>query len=201
MTILNINISTIVSLVSLLFGDRVNGWQPLHEAVFKSDITWVKKIVADEACDIDAQSKAGISPLHIAVKTRNLAMVNYLLEHGADVDIQDRHGYTPLHYAISQRRLKIVMALVGHDADVNLANDVGITPLQQAAYSNDFAIVDFLLDHGADPDRLNANGINACELAYIKGNFSMAHHLLAWTHGTCGVYADELHIMKKGEER
>ncbi|WP_456453091.1 ankyrin repeat domain-containing protein [Hydrogenimonas sp.] len=189
-------------LFSMAFADEVNGWQPLHESVYHDDINATRHIVEETECDIDAQSKAGISPLHVAVKTRNLPLVNYLLDHGADVDIQDNNGYTPLLYAISQRRLKIVQTLVLHDADVNLANNAGITPLQQAAYSNDFAIVDYLLMNGADPDILNKNGVNACELAYLKGNFSMAHHLKAWTHGVCGKYADELEETnepKKGE--
>ncbi|WP_457597031.1 ankyrin repeat domain-containing protein [Hydrogenimonas sp.] len=179
-------------LLSALFGDEVNGWEPLHEAVYKDDMNATRHLVEEEHDDIDAQSKAGISPLHIAVKTRNLGMVDYLLDHGADVDIQDNNGYTPLLYAISQRRLEIVKSLVRHDADVNLANASGITPLQQAAYTNDFAIVDFLLRHGADADALNRSGINACELAYLKGNYAMAHHLKSWTHGVCGKYADEL---------
>ena len=185
----------------LLFADSVNGWKPLHEAVYRNDFKLLKKIVEKDKCDVDSQSKAGISALHIAVKTRNLKMVNYLLDHGVDVDIQDKNGYTPLHYAISARRLKIVRALIMHDADVNLANNAGITPLQQAAYSNDFSIVDFLLDHGADPKVLNANGINACELAYLKGNISMAHHLLFYTNGKCGEYVDELNNISNGGDR
>jgi len=196
---MNKSIIVLIILSSLLFADSVNGWKPLHESVYKNDFELMKKIVEKDKCDIDSQSKAGISALHIAVKTRNLAMVDYLLDHGADVDIQDKNGYTPLHYAISSHHIKIVKALVMHDADVNLANNAGITPLQQAAYSNDFSIVDFLLDHGADPNILNANGINACELAYLKGNFSMANHLLFYTDGECGKYVDELNTVKKGD--
>ncbi len=178
--------------------DSVNGWQPLHEAVYSGDMKRMKKILSQKECDPDVQSKAGISPLHVAVKVRNLNMVNYLLDHGADVDIQDNNGYTPLHYAVSQHRLKIVESLVRHEADTNLANSAGITPLQQAAYSNDFQIVDFLLRNGADPELKNLNGINACELAYIKGNYAMAEHLKPFTHGTCGLYLNEL---KKEEKR
>jgi len=179
-----------------LFADSVNGWRPLHEAVYEADMNRTRSIVEQGECDIDAASKAGISPLHIAVKTRNLPMVEYLLAHGADVDAQDNNGYTPLLYAIGQHRLAIVRALIRHDADIDLANGAGITPLQQAAYGNDFAIVDLLLENGADPELLNEKGLNACELAYIRGNFSMAHHLRPYTKGECGVYADELNTTK-----
>ncbi|WP_457593271.1 ankyrin repeat domain-containing protein [Hydrogenimonas sp.] len=175
-----------------LHADSGNGWQPLHEAVYSGDMAKMKKIVGQKSCDLDAQSKAGISPLHIAVKVRNLKMVNYLLDHGADVDIQDNNGYTPLLYAVSQHRMKIVRSLIRHDADANLANSAGITPLQQAAYSNDFQIVDFLLRNGADPELKNLNGVNACELAYVKGNFAMAEHLKPFTRGECGIYLNEL---------
>ena len=181
--------------------DEVNGWKMLHESVFSGDMNATRREVEKLHCDIDAQSKAGISPLHIAVKTRNLAMVDYLLDHGADVDIQDGNGYTPLLYAIAQRRIEIVRSLVRHDADVNLANDAGITPLQQAAFTNDFAIVDFLLQNGAAPDLLNKNGINACELAYIKGNFAMAKHLGYYTHGACEIYADDLNVTQTKNEK
>ncbi|WP_353662357.1 ankyrin repeat domain-containing protein [Hydrogenimonas sp. SS33] len=192
------------TLLSLLFvavqADPVNGWEPLHEAVFADDLNKTREMVEQKHCDIDAQSKAGISALHIAVKTRNLPMVIYLVEHGADVDIQDNNGYTPLLYAVAQRRIKIVKYLVMHDADVNEANHAGITPLQQAAYSNAYTIVDYLLKHGADPDLTNANGVNACELAYLKGNFAIAHYLKSFTHGVCGLYLDELNATKKENE-
>jgi len=140
----------IVAAVSL-FADSVNGWRPLHEAVYEADMNRTRSIVEGGSCDIDAASKAGISPLHIAVKTRNLPMVEYLLAHGADVDAQDNNGYTPLAYAIGQHRLEIVRSLIRHHADINLANDAGITPLQQAAYGNDFDIVDLLLENGIEP--------------------------------------------------
>ena len=180
-----------------LQADKVNGWQALHEAVFAQDMNRTEKLVEKKKVDIDAPSKAGISPLHLAVKIRNAKIVHYLLGHGADVDVQDNKGRTPLQYAVSQRLFTIVVDLVRHDADVNLANDAGITPLQQVAYSNDFAIVDFLLRNGADPDALNKQGINACELAYLKGNFAMAYHLRPFTKGVCGRYADELSNKKE----
>jgi len=55
-----------------LFADSSNGWKPLHEAVYSGDMQKLRSLVAKKGCDIDVQSKAGISPLHIAVKVRNL---------------------------------------------------------------------------------------------------------------------------------
>ncbi|MCF6202038.1 MAG: ankyrin repeat domain-containing protein, partial [Hydrogenimonas sp.] len=106
----------IIFIIALFFSvmlnaDSSNGWQPLHEALFSQNAKKVKSLVEKGGCDIDAQSKAGISPLHIAVKVRNLNLVNYLLDHGADVDIQDNNGFTPLLYAISQHRYRIVVSL------------------------------------------------------------------------------------------
>jgi ankyrin repeat protein len=176
--------------------DGSNGWGPLHEAVFRGDMNATRTIVQGHRCEIDAPSKAGVTPLIVAVKTRNLPMVRYLLEHGADVDQGDGRGITPLLYAISQHRIKIARLLLRYDADVNQPNDAGVTPLHQAAYRNDFAIVDLLLRAGADPDALNDAGVNACELAYLKGRYGMAEHLKSWTKGPCGRYADQL---QKGE--
>ena len=189
----------VVLLAWRLVADSVNSWTPLHEAVFANDWNRTKRLIAREDTDIDAQSKAGITPLMVAVKTRNLAMVRYLLEHGADVDLADHHGHSPLLYAVAQHRLGIVRLLVRYDADVNQPNRAGITPLAQAAYGNDLPIVEFLLDHGADADALDRRGINACELAYLKGNFAMAHYLKPMTRGVCGVYWNDFNTTKRSE--
>ncbi len=163
---------------SLARCDEANGWNALHYAVFNDNFKLAKKLIEKNHLNIDSKSKAGISPLHIAVKNRDLKMVKFLLKEGADIDIQDNNGLTPLHYAIGQRRFKIVKYLVLHDADVNIKNIYGISPLHQAAYSGDLDIVEFLLQAGADVYSKNNLKATPYDLAVAKRRWRVANYLL-----------------------
>ena len=169
----------LVALLTLsLSCDKVNGWNYLHECVNKSDINKISK--ACKIYDINSATKAGITPLHIAVKNRDLKMVIFLLDSGADIDAQDVNGLAPLHYAIGQKRIKIVKYLVKRGADIGLANNYGITPLHQAAYGGRVEIVEFLLMNGADVFAKNDNNSTPYDLAKAKGKIGVSRLLKAY---------------------
>ena len=72
------------------------------------------------------------SPLHDAVKNRNLDEVNRLISAGANVNAKDDDGTIPLHWAY-QSTVSIVEALVAAVADVNAKENKGRTPLHWAS--------------------------------------------------------------------
>ncbi len=169
----------LISLLSFsLLGDEVNGWNMLHESVNDGDINKTTQMC--KIYDIDSTTKAGITPLHIAVKNRDLKMVIYLLDRGADIDVQDINGLTPLHYAIGQKRIKIVKYLVKRGADIESVNNYGITPLHQAAYSGRVEIVEFLLMNGADVFAKNDNNSTPYDLAKAKHRVGVSELLKAY---------------------
>lgn len=172
-----------LTLASFTCADSVNGWNALHEAAYENNLSKAKDIVASHTFSIDAQSRAGISPLHVAVKNRNFEMIEMFLENGADIDIQDRNGLTPLHYAIGQKLTDIVKYLVKRGADIHLANEYGITPLHQAAYSGRIEVVEFLMISGADPLVKNAQGATPYDLAKAKGRLDVASYLESYNIG------------------
>ena len=63
----------------------------------------------------------GESPLHVAVRSGNLAKVEALLEKNADVHAKDNAGWLPIHEAFNKKpdAVKIVKALLNHGTDVN----------------------------------------------------------------------------------
>jgi ankyrin repeat protein len=71
----------------------------------------------------------GRTPLHVAVKSRNIKVVEYLLNKGA-LQFADNTGKTPLSIAVTNYDLdpNIVELLCKHGADVNHC-----TPLQDIA--------------------------------------------------------------------
>ena len=54
-------------------------------------------MLADSQADLDAETAAGYTPLHVAAHFGSLNMVKFLLERGVAVDVQNELGYTPLH--------------------------------------------------------------------------------------------------------
>jgi len=58
-------------------------------------------LLLDRGADVDARNRDDVTPLHQAVRARNLAAVEVLLVRGADVNARDKRGSTPLHRAVS----------------------------------------------------------------------------------------------------
>lgn len=73
-----------------------------------------------------------VTPLHIAVATRNLQLAKFLLDHGADVNARDADGRTPLHFAVYRRDLDLIRLLLDAKADPDAKDASGVTPVAMA---------------------------------------------------------------------
>jgi ankyrin repeat protein len=175
----------------LLQADNTNGWTDLLQAIYDGNMTNVEKLI-DSEIDIETKSKAGISPLHMAVKLRQFEIVKMLIEHKIDINTEDGNGLSPLHYAIGQNRVKIARYLIVHGADMDQKNNYGATPLHQAAYTGNSEMVQFMLDNGAKADIKNNNGSTASQVAFAKRNFGVANLLSANSGLPCGEQTNQL---------
>ncbi|GHT90478.1 hypothetical protein FACS1894122_00830 [Alphaproteobacteria bacterium] len=77
-------------------------------------------------------SKGGILLLTNAARRGDIAMMDWLIRHGANVNATDGYGETALHDACIRGNVEAVRFLVGvHDIDVNAIDKVGRTPLHE----------------------------------------------------------------------
>ena len=83
---------------------------------------------------VDAQ---GCSPLHRAVVTGSVPVVQAVLAAGVPVNGTERTGRTPLHLAVTHGHLSLIEPLLAAGADANRADYQGITPLHLAAGHGD----------------------------------------------------------------
>ncbi|KIM10319.1 MAG: hypothetical protein KU37_11010 [Sulfuricurvum sp. PC08-66] len=153
------------------------GFAPLHDAVMYGHLDEVKAHLAKEPNDVMRPTSTGLTPLHIAIKMRDVVMAEYLLSMKADIDAQDDFGISALHLAVKQKRLDLVKFLIDRGANINIANESGITPLHQAAFTGELAIVEYLVQKGANPRAKNLNDATPFDLAMAKENKDVAAFL------------------------
>ena len=68
----------------------------------------------------------GSSLLHNAIRYDQMAIFNYLIEHGANIDFVDAVGWTPLMEAIIDSRPEFGKVLVEKGCDQSIANKRGV---------------------------------------------------------------------------
>ncbi|XP_026677687.1 tankyrase-like, partial [Diaphorina citri] len=143
----------------------------LLEASKGGDMTVVTRLLSScphivNCRDLDGRHS---TPLHFAAGYNRVAVVEYLLAHGADVhskdNATDKWGLVPLHNACSYGHYEVTEMLVKHGANVNVADLWKFTPLHEAAAKGKFFFFAALLQHGADINLKNTDGKTALDLA------------------------------------
>jgi hypothetical protein len=153
----------------------------IHVAAEVGDVEELKKILAANANAIRELTSNGLTPLHWAVKKKQIEAAHFLLSKGADPNLNSDEGTplclamsqvammdllvekgalvkmrddSPLRCAIAQRNLEAVNYLIQKGAEVN--KDIGTegTILLRAVQSRSLEIVESLLSHGANPNQL-----------------------------------------------
>jgi ankyrin repeat protein len=99
----------------------------------------VATLLIDRGAAIDARNWDDVTPLHQAVRARNLAVVEVLLARGANANARDRlRGSTPLRRAVSS---------------TGASGTKGTAALM-------LPLTRLLLAHGADPDARDVRGVS-----------------------------------------
>ena len=129
--------------------------------------------------DADAFDGNGMmAPLHHACKSRNAAVVEVLLEHGANVNLPTRDGAHPLHIAVSKGEENIIVMLLKHGADINALDSNGMAPLHHACNLQNAAIVAALLGRGANVNLLTRDDVHPLHISFSKGKAEITQMLL-----------------------
>jgi ankyrin repeat protein len=150
------NLETICACLSFCALDNLNGaLQSQNEtslivAIEQKNEDLVK-ILLDRGVSPNAGLQNDMTPLMMAIKTGQLAIVDMLLHHGVDIDAPNNKGQTALQLACSQtfmnqESIVVVEKLINGGADVNQVCIHG-SALKMAITSGYDDIVTKLLDH------------------------------------------------------
>ena len=110
----------------------------------------ITQILIKAGADVNAVDKNGRTPIRMAARYGNVAMVSVLIKAGADVNAADKNGRTPIRMATGYGYKVVVSMLIKAGADVNAADRYGSTPLHLAAEKGHKKVALLLVNAGAD---------------------------------------------------
>ena len=136
---------------SLSNAENEQGLTPLGFAAHLGNIDSVKTLL-DFHADINAVSHSKVTyipsntALHAAIAgSRNLKVIELLLENGAETNIFDSNGHTALHTAaFHDDNLQLINLLIKHGASVDAKIDGGKTAIELAIEQKNNEVVEQL---------------------------------------------------------
>ena len=138
------------------------------------------------------------TPLHIAVKWDNFAIVRILLENGARVNDVSDDNLTALHIAVANRSSAMVALLLENGADVDPeVKFCGKTPLYMAVDYNCPRIVDMLLRAGASIKKAETPKSSLFDVAEKIGATLLRNMLLRFERKTSARTTFERSVSKE----
>ena len=131
-----------------------------------------------EGADVNAKDVHGRgTPLVMASRDGDLAMVQFLIENGAKVDF-DFHGNTELTMAIASGYLEVAEVLVQNGANPNAKGCLGETALRKGVNKGYVDLVKYMIEKGGDVNEKSEGGWTALMKASSEGNIEMVKLLL-----------------------
>ncbi|XP_064646401.1 serine/threonine-protein phosphatase 6 regulatory ankyrin repeat subunit B-like [Lineus longissimus] len=124
---------------------------PLLFSSLKGNLDMFKHLISLGA-DVNATDKNGLSVMHMASRSSNTDLVDYLVN-SLRLDVNCRAGddSTPLLISSSKGNLDMFKHLISLGADVNTTDKKGLNVLHMAALSSSTDLVDYLGSLGVNP--------------------------------------------------
>ncbi|KAL3075605.1 hypothetical protein niasHT_034972 [Heterodera trifolii] len=123
--------------------------------------------------------KRGALPLHVALRTANLAMVQLLLQRDGDkqIRVQDADGNTALHLCKNNDFLRAITDYGGTDC-VNVPNIFGRTPLHEVAKLGDEKMLKIMWKMNADANIRDKEDKTPLHVAAERGHTQVVETLI-----------------------
>uniref|UniRef100_A0A182Y5T4 Ankyrin repeat protein n=1 Tax=Anopheles stephensi TaxID=30069 RepID=A0A182Y5T4_ANOST len=183
------------------------GLNALAFAMYTNNVKLARCLFRHEAT-IGNPLSSDFQPINMAIRNRNIRMLELLLRRGVDVnsaplcfinavyahspDIvrlligrgvkhvnhRDEFCQTALHLCVERDEYEMARDLIRHGAHINAKNRSGMTPLHLAVQRGNVRLVQLLLDHKCSVDELNYHGETPLIRAVVSNNITLVKILL-----------------------
>lgn len=153
------------------------------EIIKRGDIKKLKNQL--HLADVNFKDQNKRTPVHIAVESDNVDILQLLLAANPNKESKDKDGMTPLNLAAELGREEACEILLNSGADKEGKNNNGRTPLYTAALNDHVDVCKLLLDNGANKDEKNKVGWTPLNVAASRGHWKVCRLLLS-----CGADKD-----------
>ena len=137
----------------------------LHELAKRGSLEELKhSLEIENTRALKVLNNKGSTLLHAAAETNQMAVMQYLLDHGIDMNAVDNEGNTALHVAVQNGCIDAVHLLLNSGASDGVCNSVHDPPLHIAVRSVNLALVLAFLEH---PVNILVRGIRNCTVLHI----------------------------------
>ncbi|KAL3116323.1 hypothetical protein niasHT_002406 [Heterodera trifolii] len=155
-----------VDIVRLLLSHGANveltdfeGGSLLMSAANGDSLEVCRLLVEEWAADVNQQTIQTLyTPVICAASRGHLAIVNFLIEHGADLQHADVEGYNALMWAVLNERTEVARHLVAIGADIHHKDIDGKSAREMAEESGNAEMVDIFRATATDIGRHAAEG-------------------------------------------
>jgi ankyrin repeat protein len=156
----------------------------LSKAVYNKNYEQVDKLI-NQKSDINEKNLSGFTPMFVAIREGDLAMVKYLEKRGANfagttsTKLDHHRGHDALMLAIDSKNMEVVQHILSRNFDLNKKNlATGYYPIHLASALCDAKVLDFLISNGANVNVLTNNGETPLIVAAKFNCFSSAVSLV-----------------------
>ena len=119
------------------------------------------------------------TPLHLAIFTGDLTIVQILLDAGASLHLRtEKYGYDPLDIAVMTGQAEVLQLLLDSGANAAAAAPDGSTALHRAAALQRASIAKQLIASGADVNAQTQEGLTSLHLAVFRNDADLARILI-----------------------
>jgi len=150
----------------------------LHHAAYFDKLKEVQGLLARGADKDQKDPTSGDTPLIMAAKAGNEAVVDTLCQSGADVNRRGAGDLSPLHHACRHGSLKIVSALLRAKANLEAEDLAGNTAIMYCCRMGHAKVLELLLASGANMHHTNSAGVSCAVIAAVNAHVLIIEILL-----------------------
>lgn len=147
---------------------------PLFYRIYYNDIAGVREYCQTTASpgELNGVNRFGLTPLGLAVKGKNMTMIQILIDFGADINGRDEEGRTPFMHALLSKsntsKKEILDLLLKNGADINQPDKMGRGSVFYALEAPADIFLPYVLIKGGNPNQQASDGSTPVLLSIQK---------------------------------